>query len=620
MARIKQLPPNLINQIAAGEVIERPASVVKELVENAIDAGAREIQIDIEEAGSKLIRVRDNGSGIHTEDLALAFATHATSKIQTFEDLEKVLTLGFRGEALPSIASVSKTTLTSRHQNAAHAATISPHLSMDISAAAHPIGTTIEVRDLFYNTPARKKFLKSERTERQHIIQLLARIALSQQHLRLILNDSGKKIADYGGNSPQTRLASVLGEDFLEQAVAIDNQKSSMRLHGWVGLPTYHSNNSDKQFFFVNGRMVRDKISVHAIKQAYQDMLYHGKQPIFVLYLDIEPELVDVNAHPQKYEVRFREASLTHDFIFGSLHNALRGVRPNTSTHIIPQAPQTAAPPLSNTNANTAANPTQNSEPQPTNPKPRSGATYAPSSQRPLWQGSFKESQTYYQWASQSRSTAPLNTDTAAENTTADNANTPNDYPLGFALGQIHGIFIVAENQQGLVIVDMHAAHERILYEKFKSQLQHKQQGSAQKLLVPQSLSINPIEEDLLAEHSAWLTKLGYAWRIENGELLIDSVPELLKKADNSAIIADVLTELAAYPSSRAIERLQEQILSTMSCHRAVRAHHKLSLAEMNQLLRDIETTPAAGQCNHGRPTWTQLNENQLSALFMRGQ
>lgn len=311
MPRIRQLSPALINQIAAGEVIERPASVVKELVENAIDAGAQHIHIDIEEAGSKLIRVRDDGSGIHAEDLALAFSTHATSKIRSFEDLERVLTLGFRGEALPSIASVSKTTLSSRHHQAEHGAKIAPHLSMDIGAAAHPVGTTIEVRDLFYNTPARKKFLKSERTERQHIMQLLARIALSQQNIRLTLHDSGKKIADYGGSTPAERLNSVLGDEFLQQAVAIDNQKSSMRLHGWVGLPTYHSNNSDKQFFFVNGRMVRDKITVHAIKQAYQDMLYHGRQPIFVLYLDIDPELVDVNAHPQKYEVRFREAALT---------------------------------------------------------------------------------------------------------------------------------------------------------------------------------------------------------------------------------------------------------------------------------------------------------------------
>lgn len=600
MPRIRQLSPALINQIAAGEVIERPASVVKELVENAIDAGAQHIHIDIEEAGSKLIRVRDDGSGIHAEDLALAFSTHATSKIRSFEDLERVLTLGFRGEALPSIASVSKTTLSSRHHQAEHGAKIAPHLSMDIGAAAHPVGTTIEVRDLFYNTPARKKFLKSERTERQHIMQLLARIALSQQNIRLTLHDSGKKIADYGGSTPAERLNSVLGDEFLQQAVAIDNQKSSMHLHGWVGLPTYHSNNSDKQFFFVNGRMVRDKITVHAIKQAYQDMLYHGRQPIFVLYLDIDPELVDVNAHPQKYEVRFREAALTHDFIFSTLHHSLRAVRPQHIS-IIPAAQEETKP-------------SSPATPPPPSMRPQSlawqkSSDYHQDSPRPS-RPSLQETKSYYQWASP-KTAAQIETPPQEE---------AGDYPLGFALGQIHGIFIVAENRQGLVIVDMHAAHERIIYEKFKSQLRQKSQGNAQKLLVPQTLVINPMQEDLLAEHTQWLSALGYQWRIEGGELLIDSVPELLKKADNAAILADVLNELAEYPHSRAIERLQDQILSTMSCHRAIRAHHKLSLSEMNQVLRDIENTPAAGQCNHGRPTWTQLSEEQLGALFMRGQ
>ena len=334
MPRIQQLPNSLINQIAAGEVIERPASVVKEIIENAIDAGATQIDIDIEDGGGKLIRVRDNGCGIHPDDLALAFATHATSKIRNLDDLEHITTLGFRGEALPSIASVSKTTLTSRAEGESSAWRISPHLGDAISPAAHPPGTTIEIRDLFYNTPARKKFLKSERTERQHIQQLVQNLALSHDGITIRLNNHGKPLGVYGGEGLAARIASVLGDDLLEQALPIDARAADMHLYGWVGLPTSATNQPERQYFYINGRIIRDKIIAHAIRQAYQDMLYHGRHPVYVLYLDIAPEHIDVNAHPAKHEVRFRESRLTHDFLYSSLHHALRAIHNGEQTRV----------------------------------------------------------------------------------------------------------------------------------------------------------------------------------------------------------------------------------------------------------------------------------------------
>lgn len=518
MPRIQQLPNALINQIAAGEVIERPASVVKEIVENAIDADATQIQIDIEEAGSKLIRVRDNGSGIHPEDLALAFSTHATSKIRSFEDLEHVRTLGFRGEALPSIASVSKTLLTSRFEANDHAYKIAPYISMDISPAAHPQGTTIEIRDLFYNTPARKKFLKSERTERQHITQLLERIALSHSHVQFTLNNHGKLLAQYSGDNPEARVTSVLGEDFLEQAVPIDAQNGDMRLWGWVGLPTYHHLNADKQYFFINGRTIRDKIIAHAIKQAYQDVLYHGRQPIFVLQLDIPPELIDVNAHPQKQEVRYREARLTHDFLYSTINHALRAVRPTTA----PTA-----------TSETSAKVISEQPVKPSTPRQQTSFQYTTSPTRTT-RHQLNETRTYYQWASQTQAPpapAPLSSISTLPNLEPESQT--EEHPLGYALGQVHGIFILAENANGLVIVDMHAAHERILYEKMKAQLAQKAVGESQKLLIAQTLPISAAQEEALTEQTEWLKQLGYRWRIEAGELLIDAVPALLKKVNH---------------------------------------------------------------------------------------
>ena len=619
MPRIQQLPNSLINQIAAGEVIERPASVVKEIIENAIDAGATQIDIDIEDGGGKLIRVRDNGCGIHPDDLALAFATHATSKIRNLDDLEHITTLGFRGEALPSIASVSKTTLTSRAEGESSAWRISPHLGDAISPAAHPPGTTIEIRDLFYNTPARKKFLKSERTERQHIQQLVQNLALSHDGITIRLNNHGKPLGVYGGEGLAARIASVLGDDLLEQALPIDARAADMHLYGWVGLPTSATNQPERQYFYINGRIIRDKIIAHAIRQAYQDMLYHGRHPVYVLYLDIAPEHIDVNAHPAKHEVRFRESRLTHDFLYSSLHHALRGNTPAAA----PRPENPAPPPEREVPAVARQQPLRYSGDyrleRPTTPR-----------------RALAESAAYYQWAQNiapspvhpggSTSTNPPPSPSPTGGGEQDYAAAPvnddqTEHPLGYALGQIHNIFILAQNARGLVIVDMHAAHERILYERLKAQLRARH-PEVQRLLLPQSLAATPAHLDTLAQHRDWLHRLGFDLEASADEsrIHINAVPSLLKHAAVAEIVGDLLHELGEYPASIAIERLQDEILSRLSCHKAVRAHDSLTIPEMNHLLRDIETTPASGQCNHGRPTWVQLTTDELGKYFMRGE
>ena len=619
MPRIQQLPNSLINQIAAGEVIERPVSVVKEIIENAIDAGATQIDIDIEDGGGKLIRVRDNGCGIHPDDLALAFATHATSKIRNLDDLEHITTLGFRGEALPSIASVSKTTLTSRAEGESSAWRISPHLGDAISPAAHPPGTTIEIRDLFYNTPARKKFLKSERTERAHIQQLVQSLALSHTGIRIHLKNHGKTLGDYGGSDLTARIQSVLGDDLLEQALPIDARAADMHLYGWVGLPTSATNQPERQYFYINGRIIRDKIIAHAIRQAYQDMLYHGRHPVYVLYLDIAPEHIDVNAHPAKHEVRFRESRLTHDFLYSSLHHALRGNTPAAA----PRPENPAPPPEREVPAVARQQPLRYSGDyrleRPTTPR-----------------RALAESAAYYQWAQNiapspvhpggSTSTNPTPSPSPTGGGEQDYAaapvnGDPAEHPLGYALGQIHNIFILAQNTHGLIIVDMHAAHERILYERLKAQLRARH-PEVQRLLLPQSLAATPAHLDTLAQHRDWLHRLGFDLEASADEsrIHINAVPSLLKHAAVAEIVGDLLHELGEYPASIAIERLQDEILSRLSCHKAVRAHDSLTIPEMNHLLRDIETTPASGQCNHGRPTWVQLTTDELGKYFMRGE
>lgn len=612
MAKIKPLPQTLINQIAAGEVVERPASVVKEILENALDAQAKKIHIDIEGAGDKLIRLSDDGTGIDKDDLALAFTAHATSKIATLEDFEHVATLGFRGEALASIASVSKTTLTSRTAHEAHGWKIIPYQDMAISPSPHQQGTTIEIRDLFYNVPARKKFLKSERTERNHIIQVIERIALSKEDVWISLNLNGKHYHDYGGKTHEASVMSVMGEEMLSQSLYIDEHNADMRLYGWIAFPTYNHVSNDKQHFFINGRMVRDKLIAHAIKQSYQDQLYSGRHPIFVLFLEIAPDWVDINIHPSKQEVRFRESRAVYDFLYASIYRTLQAVRPHHLMSHTPSVLEANIAPdfVSDTPSSAHPSSTPTTLSSATKSERYFSQTGGFSTRLPsaISSSSPKATEAYYQLAERAQ-TAPKQGELLS----------PEQYPLGQALGQIHRIFILAENAQGLVIVDMHAAHERILYEKLKAQF-HANDLPAQQLLVPLPLDIDEGKEQILEEQEAALHRLGFFWRKTEDSLKLTAVPALLKHLDCVQIFCDMLTEIEHFSASQHIERSHNEILATIACHRAVRAHDRLSLAEMNQLLRDLEQTAGANQCNHGRPTWVQLDEATLDSFFMRGQ
>lgn len=618
MARIRPLPPMLVNQIAAGEVIERPASVIKETVENAIDAGANYIEVFIEDGGSKRIMVRDNGVGIHQEDLALAFATHATSKIRSFEDLERINTLGFRGEALPSIASISKTTLSSREQESAHGYTISPHENMHIQPAAHPVGTTIDIRDLFYNTPARKKFLKSERTERQHIRDYLERLSLSQPHLTIDFHSNGKTIARYGGETLDARMTSILGEEFVKNSIVIERHQDDMRLTGRIGLPTFSHSQSDKQYTFINGRIVRDKLLMQAIKQAYQDVLFHGRYPIYVLYLTVLPENIDVNAHPTKQEVRFRQSKAVFEFVFHTVREALREFARPTSqpTHSIENSV------IAHQHLPLSSGALSNTSPQVSRHIHGATADYAHSAP-------YRATPTYAHHANPiaqplhefANTQSPASTVLSAASSLSPQSLPPLSMPpLGYALGQLQGIYILAENATGLIIVDMHAAHERVIYEQLKAR--YHEQHHSQQLLIPETIALSESDIELLSEHQNTLEKLGFHWRIAAHSMMAHllSAPAILRHTNPSALFSAAISELRDYPSSQCIERHIDTLLSRLACHKAVRAHDELTLNEMNQLLRDMENTPASGQCNHGRPTWTALSLAQLDALFLRGQ
>ena len=607
---IRPLPPQLINQIAAGEVVERPASAVKELVENAIDAGAGQVEIEIEQGGLRLLRVRDDGCGIARDELTLALSRHATSKIASLDDLEQVMTLGFRGEALPSISSVSRLVLTSRPRGEPHAWQVSSdgaEATFDIRPAAHPEGSTVEVRDLFYNTPARRKFLRSEKTEFQHIETLVRRLALGRLDLGLSLSHNQRRVLQLRpGRDPadvERRLAALLGEDFLEQSLPLDIGASGLRLHGWIGLPTFSRSQADQQYFYVNGRLVRDKLVSVAIRQGYQDVLYHGRHPVYVLYLELDPGLVDVNAHPTKMEVRFREARLVHDFLFRGLHRALGGARAGLGVAaavveetMAPAQPAVAAPaarpvfaaPAQTGQAGTALPPRQAELPlNVAELLPRYTALYAPP-------------------------------DTgAAAPAAADGRNLP---PLGYALAHLHGAFILAENAEGLVLVDAHAAHERVTYEKLKRQ---RAAGNipSQPLLLPIRLRVSEAEAELAVEREAELAALGIELgRIGPDTLLVRALPALLCQGDGEPLVRDVLADLLADGRSRRVEEKLNALLATMACHGSVRANRKLSVPEMNALLREMEATERSGQCNHGRPTWVRLSLAELDNLFLRGR
>ena len=625
-SRIELLSTRLANQIAAGEVVERPASVIKELLENSLDSGARRIDVDVEQGGIKLLRVRDDGSGIAADDLPLALARHATSKIRELEDLEGVLSLGFRGEALASISSVARLTLTSRTASASEAWQVETEgrdMSPRVQPAAHPVGTSVEVRDLFFNTPARRKFLKTEKTEFDHLQEVIRRLALARFDVAFHLRHNGKSILSLHDAADETsrarRVGAICGPAFLEQALPIEVERNGLRLWGWVGLPTFSRSQADLQYFFVNGRAVRDKLVAHAVRQAYRDVLFNGRHPTFVLFLELDPTGVDVNVHPTKHEVRFRDGRMVHDFLYGTLHRALADVRPEdqlaapaTVAEVVRPVGQQAGefgPQGEMRLATPVPGPVQ-AAPHPSGSGAGAGYQYQ-YTPRPAQALPVAEAQNVYR-----EFFAPLDASAPAA-LPESQGDIP---PLGYALAQLKGIYILAENAVGLVLVDMHAAHERIMYERLKVAMAS--EGlSGQPLLVPESLAMSQREADCAEEHAQWFQKLGFELqRLGPETLAIRQIPALLKQAEANRLVQDVLADLMEYGTSDRIQAHLNELLGTMACHGAVRANRRLAIPEMNGLLRDMENTERSGQCNHGRPTWTQMGLDDLDKLFLRGR
>lgn len=604
--RIQKLSPLLANQIAAGEVVERPAAVVKELIENSIDAGATQIDIEIEQGGSRLIKVRDNGSGIHEEDLPLALSRHATSKILHTEDLAQIMTLGFRGEALASIGSVSRLSVTSALANMpGRQVAVEGDIASEVSPAAHPQGTTVIVRDLFYNTPARRKFMRSEKTEFEHIDELVKRIALSSFATGFTLKHNQKLIRQYfpatTTRQDNERLTALCGAEFVNHALHIEAEGAGMRIAGWIAQPTFSRSQSDLQYFYVNGRIVRDKLVMHALRQAYQDVLYRDRHPAYVLFLDLPANLVDVNVHPTKHEVRFREGRVVHDFIFRGVHDALKEDRPGEACqhqHVAPLAAVTHEPRLQHTHHEQRAPQSYSAPFKPAHAQPASYAHQRVNEQISLYRA--------------------LGAETAQQQPlTALPVEAP---PLGYAIGQLLGIYILAEKENTLVMVDMHAAHERVLYEKMKTAWQQNQMA-VQKLLVPLTLSLSEREADCVERSPALFQQLGFAVeRISKETLAIREVPQLLAQGPLEQLLRDVITDLLEHGDSSRLQEHINHLLGTLACHTAVRANHALSVPEMNALLRQMEKTDHAGQCNHGRPTCVELSLQELDKLFMRGR
>jgi len=600
MPSIRPLSPELVNQIAAGEVIERPASVVKELAENSLDAGARRIDVEIEQGGMRLIRVRDDGAGMAPDELPLALAPHATSKIATFDDLTRVASMGFRGEALASIASVSRMSLTSRRANDAHGTRLDGYGNAAPQPAAHPVGTTIEVRDLFHAVPARRKFLRAERTEFGHIDELVRSLALARPHVEFRLVHNGKPVRMLKPAPDESaqlqRAGELLGDTFAQNCLGIEHAAAGLRLAGWIGLPTASRAQADQQYFHVNGRLVRDRSVAHAVRQAYEDVLYHGRHPAFVLFLELDPAAVDVNVHPAKREVRFRDARLVHDFLFHALHEAVAQTR----------AGETGSGSLSRREMRFGEISGRESEPD-----PLSDPVSPP---RQFGLGVREAHADPYAVLLGQRDAASIAHAPLPETEAGEAA------PLGYALAQLAGIYILAENAHGLVLVDMHAAHERVTYEKLKAS-RDAHQVRAQQLLVPQAIAVSEREAAAAEEHAATLAECGLELdRSGPRQVTARRIPALLDGADVAQLARDVLGELAEHGSSRRLEELQNELLSTMACHGSVRAHRRLTLPEMNALLREMEATERSGQCNHGRPTWTQLSVMELDKLFLRGR
>ena len=605
---IRILEPRLANQIAAGEVVERPASVVKEAVENSLDAGAARIEIDVEAGGTRLIRIRDDGAGIVGEDLTLALARHATSKIDSIEDLEAVQSLGFRGEALASIASVSRLTLTSNTSETSaqgqQAFCEGRDMAVSVKPTPHPRGTTLEVRDLFYNTPARRKFLRTEKTEFGHLHEVVKRQALSRPEVTFVLRHNGKQtllLNEAGSDMEQRRrVASICGVDFAEHTVAVERQAGPMHLWGWVAEPTFSRGQADLQYFFVNGRVIRDKLVSHAIRQAYRDVLFHGRHPAFVLFLELDPAGIDVNVHPTKHEIRFRDSRGVHDFLFGTLSRALADVRPGQN-----------APATLSMHGDEGAFQRGMHLASGGSPIPSGSIAQVLLSGGAVSHSDFASSEQVSRWRQ-------VSTGEAAQ---PDITQAPSEIPpLGFAVAQLHGIYILAENQHGLILVDMHAAHERITYERLK---QAREGGgiTRQPLLVPLTMAVSNREAAIAAEQSEELASLGVLIEATGEESVIcRELPAALKDADAEALVRDVLSDLLEFGTSDRITCSLDELLSTLACHTSVRANRRLTLPEMNALLRDMEETERSGQCNHGRPTWVQVGMSELDKLFHRGR
>ncbi|MBK7249483.1 MAG: DNA mismatch repair endonuclease MutL [Gammaproteobacteria bacterium] len=584
---IRILSSALIDQIAAGEVIERPASIVKELCENSLDAGARRIDIDVERGGVALVRVQDDGIGLAPEELPLALERHATSKIAVAEDLAAITTLGFRGEALPSIASVARLRLVSRRRDREHASELTVHGGQvgAVRPAPHPAGTTVEVRDLFFNVPARRKFVRTEATELGHIVRLVERLALSRADVGFRLRQGERLLIDAPRTNGEAdeptaeagRIAAILGEDFLANALPVEHAAGPVRLRGWLGAPTAARASADQQYWFVNGRIARDRLLLSAVRTAYRDVLYHGRHPAYVLHLELDPQLVDVNAHPQKLELRFRDSRQIHDFVFRALQRTLAATRPRASA---------AEPPVI-----------------------RDHTEAAPGTWRESPRGfdftAFDPARDPWRLVQQVRDAVPLP------------AASP---PLGFALAQLHGIYILAQNAAGLVLVDMHAGHERVLYEQLKGE-QDSGGMVAQALLEPVTVELKPHELDRLLEERIEWERLGFDIdRLAPTRLAVRQVPVAVAGLNVEALVREVVGDLLAEGGTQHLEAAAHRLLGSIACRSAIRAHRRLDLAEMNALLRQMETTERADQCNHGRPTWVQLSLADLDRLFLRGR
>jgi len=589
MSAIRPLSDLLIDQIAAGEVVERPASALKEILENSLDAGAGAIQVDLEAGGIRLVRVIDDGNGIAGGELPLALARHATSKIGSLEDLERVATLGFRGEALASIAAVSHLTLVSRPAGQQHAWRIEAHGGTVGAAQPCPAapGTSVEVRDLYFNTPARRKFLRTEATEFGHCDETMRRIALARPDVAFTFTHNGRVLLRVRPQPLSQRLRAVLGDEAADALLEVDEGSTAARLHGLIASPTFSRAGRDCQYLFVNGRFVRDRLASHAIRQAYQDVLHHERHPAYVLFLDIDPGRVDVNVHPTKSEVRFRDTQAVHQLMFHALARALAHTRAGAPPNPSPQAP--------------------------VSPGTSQPARFAPSAPAARIGLPLQQAAAHYERLFG----APLAEAVAAPPPAVDAGELP---LLGFALAQLAGVYILAHNAHGLVIVDMHAAHERIMYEKLKAAVDA-HAVARQQLLIPATLLVTPLEAALVAENAGTLGELGFEIaQIAPNTVAVRAVPAPLQHADPVALARDVLREIAQEGTGRVLTQRRDALLATIACHAAVRANRALGIAEMNALLREMEATERSGQCNHGRPTWTQLGMKELDAMFQRGR